>query len=341
MRTSKMLTHLTPLGALVLLVVPLVPLGADVTHAQGPQLYRWVDDQGNVNYTDKIPPSQAEKGHTRLSQDGMRVQTVPPAKTLDEIQRERELERLRAEQQRLMEQQKADDRVLLRTFRSVDDLIMVRDGKISAIDVMIQVTKSNIRRQQDWLTQLRAEAAELERAGEPVPDQLKARVAGTERSLNQALAAILDREQQKQKIRESFARDLTRLRQLKDVPEEADVLGKERQLSTLENLIECEDERTCEQLWKRALDYLTKHATLPVEGVYADLAMTEAPTSRDDIALTLSRIRHKRRGGAVIFLDLQCRNYSSSADACRTEPRLAVLNGFRPALETAGVSADR
>jgi hypothetical protein len=250
---------------------------APLTQAQ--HFYRWVDDQGNVQYTDKIPPSQIEKAHTELSPDGMRVTEVPPAMTPEEIQRERELERLRAQQQRLIDEQKAEDRVLLRTFRSLDDMIMVRDGKISAIDVMIQVTKSNIQRQRDWLLQLRAEAADLERAGEPVTDQLKERIATTERALKQALATILEREQQKQEIRDNFARDLKRFRQLKEIPDEPSQVEQVTQPTELANLINCKDERECARVWAEALDYVELHATVPVETAGADVLMTKAPDS--------------------------------------------------------------
>lgn len=58
------------------------------------QLYRWIDEQGNVHYTGKIPPSQSQRGHTELSDNGIRVRSVPPAKTAEELERERELERL-------------------------------------------------------------------------------------------------------------------------------------------------------------------------------------------------------------------------------------------------------
>ncbi|MGB5737569.1 MAG: DUF4124 domain-containing protein [Thiohalocapsa sp.] len=208
-----------------------VALGGAPVCAQGAQLYRWVDEQGNVNYTDKIPASQVEQGHVELSDDGMRVRTVAPAKKLEEIQRERELERLRAQQQRLIEQQKAEDSVLLRTFRNTDDMLMVRDGKLSAIDVMIQVTKGSLRRQQ-------------------------------------------------------------------------------------------------------ALSYLQHHATVPIETAGDDVAMTQAPVAVKDIALTVSRIWNPNRSSATIFLDLQCSSYNTSAEACRTEPRLAVLNAFRATLES-------
>lgn len=318
----------------------IVALGNATVCAQGSQLYRWVDDQGNVHYTDKIPPSQSERGHIELSGDGMRVRTVPAAKTAEEIQRERELERLRAQQQRLIEQQKAEDRVLLRTFRNTDDLIMVRDGKLSALDVMIQVTKGSVRRQQDWLTKLRAEAAELERAGEPLSEQLQDRIATAERTLNQAMATILEREQQKQEIRETFARDLKRFRQLKDIAEEAPQAEEVRQPTELANLIECRNKAECERLWQQALHYLRQHATVPIETAGDDVAMTQPPLSIKDIALTVSRIWDQDRGSAVIFLDLQCRSYSTSADSCRTEPRREVLNAFRSTLEAGGDIGD-
>jgi len=327
------LSRRVALLALLPLSVLVVALGSATVFAQGTQLYRWVDEQGNVNYTDKIPASQAEKGHVELSEDGMRVRTVPPAKTAEEIQRERELERLRAQQQRLIDQQKAEDRVLLRTFRNTDDLIMVRDGKLSALDVMIQVTKGNVRRQQDWLTRLRTEAAELERAGEPVTEQVQGRIAAAERSLNQAMETILARERQKQEIRETFARDLKRFQQLKEIPDEAPREDQSQQPSELANLVECRDKVECERMWQQALSYLRQHATVPIETAGDDVAMTQPPLSVKDIALTVSRIWNQNRSSAVIFLDLQCRSYSASAESCRTEPRRDVLNAFRSTLE--------
>ena len=328
---------MTPRAACLLaltLVCGAGPLGAQ-------QLYRWVDDQGNIHYSDVMPPTEVEKGHTQLSPEGLRVRTVPPAKTPEEIQRERELERLRAQQQRMLEQQRADDRVLLNTFQSVDDLIMTRDGNLSDIDTMIQFKKGNIRRQQDWLAQLRADAANLERKGEVVPDPLRERITSTERSIEEALAAIVEREEQKQEIRAKFDRDLKRLRQLKNLP--ASAVPKEAVATrppVLENLVECTDPSACEQLWQRALSYVKRHATLPIESLGKDVAMTAAPKERDDIALTVSRIWRKGGDSASIFLDVQCISYSpGQEEACRTEARANVLKGFRAALET-GDGAD-
>jgi hypothetical protein len=310
----------------VLLLIAAAAAGAQ-------QLYRWVDDQGNVHYSDVMPPTEVEKGHIQLSPQGLPVRAVPPAKTPEQIRRERELARLRAEQQRMLEQQRADDRVLLNTFHSVDDLIMTRDGNLSDIDTLIQVKKGNIRRQQNWLTKLRADAADLERKGENVPGALEARITGTEHAIEQALAAIVEREQQKQEIRRRFDRDLKRLRQLKNTPSsDAPETAAATRPTALDNLVECSHQRSCEALWQRALSYVERHATLPIESLGKDLAMTQTPQDRDDIALTVSRI-WREDGGASIFLDVQCTSYSPGQQkACETEARKAVLNGFRSAL---------
>ena len=84
-------------------------------------------------------------------------------KTAEEIAQEKELARLRAEQKRLIEEQRAKDRVLLRTFRSSDDILMTRDGKLTAIDTSIQITRSNIKRLKFKLT-TRAPASTRRRA---------------------------------------------------------------------------------------------------------------------------------------------------------------------------------
>ena len=128
------------------------------------------------------------------------------------------------------------------------------------------------------------------------------------------METILARERQKQEIRETFARDLKRFQQLKDIPEEAPREEQSQQPSELANLIECRDKVECERMWQQALSYLRQHATVPIETAGDDVAMTQPPLSVKDIALTVSRIWNPNRSSAVIFLDLQCRSYSASAD---------------------------
>ena len=315
-----------PLAGLVLLGALSSPANGDA-----PKRFRWEDDSG-VHYSDQIPPSQVDKGHTELSPQGVRVEQVAPAQTLEEIQRERELERLRAQQERLVEQQKAADRVLLRTFRSVDDLLMARDGKLAAIDVVIQVARGNIRRQQEWLRNLRTDAANLERAGKPVPLHLSEGIGKTERYIRESYATIVDREQQKGGIRQDFDRDLKRFRQLKDIPEDKVQPPEESPHLALRNLVTCSGEAQCDQYWTRAVAYVNEHASTPIQTSGSNIVITAPPETRDDLSLTLSRIPDKAGATVSIFLDLQCKRQTAGEANCGDPRAVEVLNGFHDAV---------
>jgi len=315
--------------------------------AAAQSLYRWVDDQGNVHYTDSIPPTQAGKAHVEMSEQGMRMREVPRVKTPEEVERERELERLRAQQEELIEERKAADQRLLRKYRSVDDLIMASDGKLAAIDFQIQMDKGSIPLQQTRLASLRAEAAESERQDRPVDEKLAADIADAERAIQETLSAILRGEEQKRELRVELERDLERFRELRNLsPTQHD----EAMLDAgkpLDNIIRCQPLDECERLWQRAIAYVERHATVPIEVAGENVVMTVAPAKQADIALILSRLWEPDAQRGTIFLDMRCRSSQASTTACQTEAQHKVLDGFRVAVEgrqpaaSPGSSSDR
>lgn len=292
--------------------------------ASAADLYRWEDSEGNVHYTDSLPPEQAEAGHVILAPDGTPVRSVPRAKTQEEIRRERELQRVRAERQRMLAEQRAAVERLLATYRSIDDMLMMRDGKLAAIDVMTQVTKRDVRRQQDRL----ARAAEAE-AGDA------AQTEDAERSIRDALALILQHERQKQDVRDRFQRDIERFRELTE--DDLDPIAEdaaEHEPDGLDQVLPCPSATACERLWDAAARYLRAESNRPVIHDSRDLLMTAAPRSEDDIALTLARI-HDGGNGASLFLDVQCQSYAATTSGCLDARRREVLAGFRAAVRAA------
>lgn len=310
-------------------------LGALALSASAQQLYQWRDDDGKVHFSDRLPPEASDKARVELSDEGVPVREVERAKTREEWLREREIERLRKEQQALVEKQRKEDEILLRSYRSADDLLMMRNGKIEAIDVMIQQIKGNIRRLQNRVNRLQADAAELERAGKPIHPALERDIASTKASIEDEVALILRHERSKQGIIEKFAEDLERFRRLKDVREPVAENNAEQIRLGLRNLVLCANERECDLLWGQAVGYVETHSTKPIESQSDTVAITTAPQEDDDISLILSRIPSDIKNpnaGSVLFLDLQCRSYTETAASCRTPARLDVLQGFRAAL---------
>lgn len=317
-------------GLVALAMTPI--LGIDPAKAEK-RLYRWVDESGVVHYSDQIPPAQVDRGRTELNEQGIAVQTVPPAQTAEDIQREQVIERLRAQRERLMAEQKAADRVLLRTFRSVDEIAMARDGRLAAIDAAIQVARGNAHRQQDWLKNLRSQAADFERTGKPVPPHTLDGIAKAERNIRDAYAAILKQEQDKSELRMDFDRDLKRFRQLKNIPEEATDAPTEIVRPVLRNLVICQDKAQCDLYWGRAEAYIEANAAAPVQIVGDYVLMAPASGSPDEVSLTLSRIEEQGRPSASLFLDIQCKSQVPGGTGCNTGRAAEILDGYRQAVE--------
>ncbi len=302
------------------------------------KMYKWVDDDGNVYYSDKVPPSQVKHSRKEMSKQGVEVRETPRAKTPEEVEQERELNRLRAERNRLIEKQKAADRVLLRTFRSEDDIVLAQDGKLAAIDVMIIITQSNIRRQQTKLTQLQKKAASRERSGKKVPEKLLSSINTTLNNINKGYSTIERKEADKQIIRDTFSRDLQRFRDLKKIRPEA--TAKAAQVESyydLDNLLNCPDAPTCDAAWKRAEEFVLKNATTPLQMLSEQIIMTNAPAKDQDVSITIARIESRTTGKTVLFMDLYCKDTplgkahcaSTEVDGIRTAYKSWVGGGLQ------------
>ncbi|MFU8877664.1 MAG: DUF4124 domain-containing protein, partial [Wenzhouxiangellaceae bacterium] len=100
--------------ALLLLLVPLT--------AAAQSVYRWVDEDGNVHYSQALPPEQARGAHDRLTGSGLVAERIDRVRTDEERAQLEELEQQQAEEterQRLRAQQ---DRLFLASFPTEQDL---------------------------------------------------------------------------------------------------------------------------------------------------------------------------------------------------------------------------
>ena len=102
--------------------------------AAGAGMYKWVDDQGVVHYTDRIPPESVSKGATVLDKQGRSVKTIDPAPTAEqrkateaEVERQRDVAKANAEQARR-------DRALTQSFTSEAEIDVARARAIATME---------------------------------------------------------------------------------------------------------------------------------------------------------------------------------------------------------------
>lgn len=183
--------------------------------AQAARLFKWADENGKVHYGDKIPPQYAHQERKILNEQGVAVKTLEAAKTPEQLAEEARLAEQRREQERIAAEKTAHDRMLLATFTSEDDMVMTRDGKIAAIDGMLRVTRGRIENTEETLANLTREAAELERAGRPIPDRLHEQIKAARTQSDRYHDYIAAKRQEQEGIRQRFESDIRRFRELK------------------------------------------------------------------------------------------------------------------------------
>ncbi|MES9816604.1 MAG: DUF4124 domain-containing protein [Candidatus Thiodiazotropha sp.] len=321
---------ITPI-ILFILFLPLTTLAG--------KLYKWVDDKGQTHYTQTLPPTDAHRARSHLDEHGIVVKEVDAAKTEEELRQEAEQERLRQEQQRLVEQQQAQDRVLLRTFRSADDILMTRDGQLQAVDTSVRVTQANIRRLKTTLEEMQQDAAKRELQGRSVSKRILQDIEIKRQALEDAYSSIIEREHDKNRIRQSFARDLKRFRELKKLEQSDDPIQEARNSfdHALQNVYHCQSGDNCEGPWQRAKAYLKAHSTTPIKIEGDNIMITGEPMEDNDISISVSRIDDPKRGSLVIFMDLQCKIISLQKRLCANGEAInRIKQGFRNELAKAG-----
>ena len=325
----KMNITLISITLILFLTIPLSVMGG--------KLYRWVDENGKVHYSDRVPPASRGQERSRLDDSGVEIKKIQAAKSRQEMEqelaREKALKKHRTEQQRLIDAQKAADRVLLRTFRSEDDIKMARDGKLAAINVHIQVIRDNIKRLKTRLEELQKDAADMERQGNKPSKRYLDDMASLRQQIKETYASIVIKERDKDTIWANHEDDLQQFRVLKKLqPENPGKVPSQQAASLLETVVQCPDTESCDLAWQKAKAYVTLHATTHMQVAGDVILMTHMPTHDDEFSLTVSRIADKEGTGAEIFLDLQCKNSPGGKEFCMTEKITAIRHDFRDAI---------
>ncbi len=304
------------------------------TSLQAAGFVKWVDENGVTHYGTSIPPQYKDRPHTELDDRGIRRNQVDRARTPEEIERDKAIESLLAEQRRLLEEQQARDRILLNLYRNEDDLLMARDGKIAQINSQIALTRKEIERLKDRLSTYQAQAAEAERSGRKISQQQQANLDRTQRAIEQSYALIVTREDEKKVTIEKYAFDLQRFRKLRTGSaraENTDVAESEIP-DLVDTAVRCGSVSECDRLWARAIEYARRNTTTPVDLAADRILVTAPPRELRDISITVSRLGDKEGEGERIFMDIQCARFTEGREFCRGETVGKIRQQFRAAL---------
>lgn len=104
--------------------------GVTASHAQ---LYKWVDENGKVQYTDTIPPASTDRARKELRSDGTVKTSTERAATAEEKRLAALKAAADAKIKAVQEERDRKDKALLNTYTSLADYDRVRDRALGAV----------------------------------------------------------------------------------------------------------------------------------------------------------------------------------------------------------------
>lgn len=195
-----------------ILLIVLLYAGACV--AQQPTLYRWVDDQGNVHYSDQIPPKYADQARAQLNAQGIVVDRVEAAPTPQELAaaKAKAAAAAKAREARLA-QQRLDDKLSLK-YQSVVEIKKARDKDIQLVERAVNLSESNKANHLSRIHELVGRAADIERSGRAAPEDLIAKMRASRAEIKELTAYIDKKEGAQAELVAQYAQRIERFREM-------------------------------------------------------------------------------------------------------------------------------
>lgn len=183
-------------------------LAAGVAHAA---MYRWVDSNGRVHYSDTLPPTYQKSGAAEMNKQGTVIKrTQSEAERRAEAEHQAELARVKAEQAK----QAQLDRALTQTYTSEAEIDLARDRALEHHKLAIKSAQLRAEAVNATLADLRERIARIEKNGRKPGTGLTGPLQQSERESLELKRVILNNEEAILRVRDKYAADKLRFREL-------------------------------------------------------------------------------------------------------------------------------
>lgn len=181
------------------------------------KLYKWVDDKGQVHYSETMPPEHKDKSSTELDRRGRVLKKNDAAIPSETAKLDDEgLARKRLEEKRLYEQRRRDS-ALINTYTTEAEIDVARDRNLSLPTQAIKGIEPRLKAAWARLEALKGQADALAKSGKTVPDALKEDILLEEKQVALFEGELRAKQTEATHIREKYDADKMRFRELSSV----------------------------------------------------------------------------------------------------------------------------
>lgn len=206
------------LGLAALLLALCAGAAEAQTAKEKTKLYRWVDKDGQVHYSDSVPPEHAEQDRDILNRQGVPVAREQGLVTAEEAAAQAAAAQAAKDEQK----RKLRDRVLLQTYQSVREIEVLRDNRLELVDAQLTIQEqslANLRAQRAHIQKHAARYAPLNQdpKAQPLPEEVATDLERATSDIATQEANLLKRREERENIRLTFEADIKRYRELRAV----------------------------------------------------------------------------------------------------------------------------
>ncbi len=180
----------------------------------GHNRYKWRDAQGNLHFDDALPVEALQYGYDVVNEHGLVVKHVERAKTPEELKADQAAAAEAAARKHAAEEQAKADQQMLAAYPTEQEFANAQQAQLDMIDQTIHATELSLQSQEKSLTDMLSHAADLDRAGKPVPETLKKQIDDLRRNIEQQKAYIAAKQSEKAERTKSFEIQLAHYREV-------------------------------------------------------------------------------------------------------------------------------
>lgn len=181
------------------------------------RLYKWVDDKGNVHYTTTPPPESGVHDRIIIGDQGQKKGVIR-GKISDE--EKAEIERKAAEEEarkKAEAEAKKRDKVLLISYKTIDDIFEKRDQKLAYLDDLISTLEEDRKSAKSEYDDLMQEAILAERQGKAPSEEMKANLRSAQREYKNSNDELMKARSDREKVAQTAEEDVKRFKELKGI----------------------------------------------------------------------------------------------------------------------------
>jgi hypothetical protein len=295
------------------------------------KLYKWVDESGKISFSDQVSAEELKYRRETLSKKGRVVEITEQEKTKEQQEQDNRLNALRQKQEKLMQNQKAHDDSLLRTYHSKEEMLAELKEKIATIEAQKKLIESEITQQLERLDVKQKSAATYERNAQPVPSNLIAEIKAIQDEIEKTKITVNDNLALQKKVTDEYNANIERFLVLTTQPDNAKQKNKVASIEEANalGLFRCENDFQCKKAWDISRIFVDTYSTTPADINTEKLVMHAMPSKDADFSLSIAKIASKDDEDQL-FLDIHCRESSYGKELCASAKIKELRTSFRP-----------